>query len=92
MNPSKPEETILILEVKGGGWGINDISDDGKKLIIGEYISANESHLYLLDTQTKKLEPSPTEQKNKSYKVERNLQKIPTKFFISPIAITSLQD
>ena len=57
MNPSKPEETILILEVKGGGWGINDISDDGKKLIIGEYISANESHLYLLDTQTKKLEP-----------------------------------
>ena len=27
-----------------------------KKLIIGEYISANESHIYLFDTETKKLE------------------------------------
>ena len=56
MNPLKPSETKLILEVKGGGWGISDISEDGKKLIIGEYISANESHLYILDTETKKVE------------------------------------
>lgn len=57
MNPLKPEETKLILEVKGGGWGISDISEDGKKLIIGEYLSANESHLYIFDTETRKLEP-----------------------------------
>jgi dipeptidyl aminopeptidase/acylaminoacyl peptidase len=57
INPSKPQETKVILEVKGGGWGIQDISDDGKKIIVGEYVSANESHLYLLDTGTKKLEP-----------------------------------
>lgn len=57
MNPLKPEETKLILEVKGGGWGISDISEDGKKLIIGEYVSANESHLYIFDTETRKLEP-----------------------------------
>ncbi len=56
MNPFKPGDTKLVLELKGGGWGINDISDDGKKLIIGEYVSANESHLYLFDTETKKLE------------------------------------
>ncbi len=56
MNPLKPEDVKLVLELKGGGWGINDISDDGKKLIIGEYVSANESHLYLFDTETKKLE------------------------------------
>ena len=55
MNPLKPQETQLILEVKGGGWGISDISEDGKKLLVGEYVSANESHLYLLDTETKKL-------------------------------------
>lgn len=55
MNPLKPQEAQLILEVKGGGWGISDISADGKKLIVSEYISANESHLYLLDTETKKL-------------------------------------
>ncbi len=56
MNPLKPEDVKLVLELKGGGWGINDISDDGKKLIIGEYVSANESHLYLFDTEIKKLE------------------------------------
>ena len=39
MNPSKPQETKVILEVKGGGWGIQDISDDGKKIIVGEYVS-----------------------------------------------------
>ena len=57
MNPLKPADTKLILELKGGGWGISDISEDGKKLIIGEYVSANESYLYLFDTETKKLEP-----------------------------------
>ncbi len=57
MNPLKPQDTKLVLEVKGGGWGISDISEDGKKLIIGEYVSANESHLYLFDVDTKKLEP-----------------------------------
>ncbi|OWK73150.1 peptidase S9, prolyl oligopeptidase [Flavobacteriaceae bacterium JJC] len=57
MNPLKPDETKLVLEVKGGGWGINDISSDGKRLIIGEYLSANESHLYLFNTDTGKLEP-----------------------------------
>lgn len=57
MNPLKPNETKLILELKGGGWGISDISADGKKLIVSEYVSANESYLYLFDTETKKLEP-----------------------------------
>lgn len=55
MNPNDPESVKLILEVKGGGWGIHDISEDGKKLLIGEYISANESHIWLLDTTTGKL-------------------------------------
>lgn len=57
MNPLKPEETQLILQVKGGGWGISDVSDDGKKLLIGEHVSANDSYLYLYDLETKKLEP-----------------------------------
>ncbi|PWN67724.1 S9 family peptidase [Chryseobacterium oncorhynchi] len=57
MNPLKPEETQLVLELKGGGWGINDISNDNKKLLITEYVSANDSYLYLYDLETKKLEP-----------------------------------
>lgn len=57
MNPLKPEDTQLVLEVKGGGWGISDLSDDGKKLLISEYVSANDSYLYTYDLETKKLEP-----------------------------------
>ncbi|AZA77218.1 S9 family peptidase [Chryseobacterium sp. G0186] len=57
MNPLKPEEVQSILELKGGGWGITDISDDNKKLLITEYVSANDSYLYMYDLETKKLEP-----------------------------------
>lgn len=55
MDPLNPKSDKLILQVKGGGWGISDISDDGKKLLIGEYISANESHIWLLETESGKL-------------------------------------
>ncbi|MGK6344187.1 prolyl oligopeptidase family serine peptidase [Chryseobacterium sp. DT-3] len=57
MNPLKPEGTQLVLEVKGGGWGISDLSEDGRKLLITEYVSANDSYLYMYDLETKKLEP-----------------------------------
>ena len=55
MNANDPKSTKLILEVKGGGWGIGDLSPDGKKLLLEEGISANESHLWMLDLETSKL-------------------------------------
>lgn len=55
MDPNNPESDKLILQVKGGGWGIHDISSDYKKLLVGEYISANESHIWLLDIESGKL-------------------------------------
>ncbi len=55
MDPNNPKSDKLILQVKGGGWGISDISNDGKKLLIVEYVSANESHIWLLETATGKL-------------------------------------
>lgn len=55
MNPSNPQSTKMILQNKGGGWSISDISEDGKKLLVQEYVSANESHLFLLDTENGKL-------------------------------------
>ncbi len=55
MDPNDPKSDKLILQVKGGGWGIHDISNDGKKLLIGEYVSANESHIWLLETASGKL-------------------------------------
>ncbi|ESU24287.1 hypothetical protein FEDK69T_07280 [Flavobacterium enshiense DK69] len=55
MNPNDPKSVKLVLQVKGGGWGIQDISTDGKNLLIGEYVSANESHIWMLNTETGKL-------------------------------------
>ena len=65
MDPNNPTSDKLILQVKGGGWGISDISTDGKKLLIGEYVSANESHIWLLETESGKLS-EVTDRKSKS--------------------------
>ncbi|MDR6845117.1 prolyl oligopeptidase family serine peptidase [Flavobacterium granuli] len=55
MDPNNPSSNKLILEVKGGGWGIQDISKDNKQLLVSEFISANESYLWSLDTETGKI-------------------------------------
>lgn len=65
MDPNNPKSGKLILQVKGGGWGISDISTDGKKLLISEYVSANESHIWLLETESGKLS-EVTDRKSKS--------------------------
>jgi len=55
MDPKNSAAAKLVLEVKGGGWEISDISEDGKILLLGEYMSANESHVWSLNTETGKL-------------------------------------
>ena len=64
MDINNPKNTKLILQVKGGGWGIGDLSSDGKKLLVEEYISANESHLWMVDIETSK----QTEVTNRTHK------------------------
>ena len=56
MNPDHPAEARLLTENSGGGWGVTDWSPDGRQLALTEYISANLSHLWLLDTATGKKE------------------------------------
>ncbi|MDI1317678.1 alpha/beta fold hydrolase [Flavobacterium sp.] len=65
MNPNDPKSIKLILEVKGGGWSIGSLSSDGKILLVQEYISANESHIWTVDTETSTLsEVTPRTDKN----------------------------
>lgn len=40
------------MEVRGGGWGTLDWSPDDQKVVIIEYISINESYLWLVDTKS----------------------------------------
>ncbi|UCF04012.1 MAG: S9 family peptidase [bacterium] len=59
-NPSAAEAVVT----EGGFWFPGEWSPDDKRLIVGRYVSANESYGYILDIATKKLkEISPTEEK-----------------------------
>lgn len=51
-SPSEPKTDRMIAEVTGGGWGIADWSPDDKQLLVVEYVSINESYLWLFDAQT----------------------------------------
>jgi dipeptidyl aminopeptidase/acylaminoacyl peptidase len=69
MDPRDPKTSDrLVLQVNGGGWGPQDWSPDGKALLVGEYISVNESHLWLVDFASgEKRELTPRAEKGVSY-------------------------
>lgn len=49
IDPTVPDSAKLLVALDGVGWGAIDFSPDDKKLIIGKYVSANESYIYLYD-------------------------------------------
>ncbi len=52
MNPDDPKSARRVLEVTGGGWGIEDWSWDDAELLVSERVSINESWLYRLDLKS----------------------------------------
>jgi dipeptidyl aminopeptidase/acylaminoacyl peptidase len=52
MDPTNPATDRLVLELSGGGWGVLDWSPDDSKLLLGEYVSINESYLWLVDLKS----------------------------------------
>jgi dipeptidyl aminopeptidase/acylaminoacyl peptidase len=57
MNPRDPKSDRMVLARMGGGWSVEDWSSDGKSLLIGEYVSINDSKFYLLDIASGKVQP-----------------------------------
>ncbi|MCA1580546.1 MAG: S9 family peptidase [Acidobacteria bacterium] len=51
-DPSDPKTDRRLAELSGGGWQAVDWSTDGKKLLVVEGISVNESYLWLVDAVT----------------------------------------
>lgn len=49
VNPSDPKTDHMLMQVESGGWGAIDWSPDDKKLLVTEYVSANESYLWTAD-------------------------------------------
>jgi dipeptidyl aminopeptidase/acylaminoacyl peptidase len=54
VNPTDASTARLVLQVEGGGWGVHDVSPDGKTLLVEEYLSVVESRLHLVDVATGK--------------------------------------
>lgn len=52
VNPADPKTTRMVVQLEGGGWGVNDWSPDGRKVVLDEGVSANESYLWMLDVAT----------------------------------------
>ncbi|MBD2195350.1 MULTISPECIES: S9 family peptidase [Calothrix] len=52
INPQNPQSDRLLTQVEGGGWGGIDWSPSDRQFLAQEYISANESYLWLIDTQS----------------------------------------
>ncbi len=49
VDPTKPETVRKLAEFEGGGWSNFAFSPDEKQLVYMEYVSANESYLWLMD-------------------------------------------
>jgi dipeptidyl aminopeptidase/acylaminoacyl peptidase len=52
VDPADPRSNRLLLQVESGGWSATDWSPDDRKLLVGEYVSANESYVWLVDATT----------------------------------------
>jgi len=54
VDPNQPESARVLAELAGGGWGSFSFSHDDKQLVYLEYVSANETYLWLMDAATGK--------------------------------------
>ncbi|TLY39432.1 MAG: S9 family peptidase [Nitrospirae bacterium] len=52
INPADPSTDRLLAQVEGSGWRAVDWSPNDRALLVLEFISANESHLWVFDAAT----------------------------------------
>ena len=52
MNPKNPKSERRLLELTGGGWAPADWSPDDHHILLSEYVSINESYLWLIDAKS----------------------------------------
>lgn len=57
MDPNDPKSDRLAVQLKGGGWAMEDWSPDDSKLLVVENLSINKSNLYEADVATGLLTP-----------------------------------
>jgi dipeptidyl aminopeptidase/acylaminoacyl peptidase len=56
LDPKISKSNKLLLKLEGGGWSPLDFSPNDRKLLVKNWVSANESYLWLVDVSTGKKE------------------------------------
>jgi dipeptidyl aminopeptidase/acylaminoacyl peptidase len=57
IDPANPASDRLLCQVRGGGWAPLDWSPDDRTLLVEEYISINETYLWLIDATSGERKP-----------------------------------
>jgi dipeptidyl aminopeptidase/acylaminoacyl peptidase len=52
IDPGKPETDRLVTTLRGGGWSPSDWSPDGVAILLVEYLSINDSRVWLMSADT----------------------------------------
>jgi dipeptidyl aminopeptidase/acylaminoacyl peptidase len=52
VDPRDPKTDRRVAELSGGGWQVDDWSPNDSKLLVTEYVSVNESYLWVVDVAT----------------------------------------
>jgi len=52
LDPRDPKSNRLLAQLAGGGWSAVDWSPDGRRILVQEAISANETYYWILDAQS----------------------------------------
>lgn len=52
VSPADPKSDHMLAQLQGGGWSALDWSPDGQEILVLEEISANESYLWILSSNT----------------------------------------
>ncbi len=68
MDPINPKTNRLLAKMSGGGWQALDWSPDDRYILIGEYVSINESQRWVLDVEFANIQQiTPRHEKDKVY-------------------------
>lgn len=52
VDPKNPQSDRLLTTLEGGGWWVMDWSPDDRQLLVMQYVSVNESYLWMFDAQS----------------------------------------
>jgi dipeptidyl aminopeptidase/acylaminoacyl peptidase len=52
IEPANPKSDHLLAQLQGGGWQALDWSPDASKILAAEFISANETYLWIVDAKS----------------------------------------